>query len=254
MADNTIKIGGELESMATGKIVAAASAIKDKSRNKTQEVINGDVEQALNFHTSRIDALTDENFVTYIATSSTTTVESLLPATGSAGIVYRIANWNGTQYDSTTFSEYAWDISQYKLLNVKNYNLAESTDFEDPDDEQKTKIPTVGAIIGTNGLLPPDGKPNIDFNSGSIEGKVNGLIDCMLLLIQGVVFHSGTPFVSPEELSSHLELLRINDGGGGTTPAVCGQAICGKTICGVPSVARAICGLVLCGQSICGIV
>ena len=47
MADNTIKIGGELESMATGKIVAAASAIKDKSRNKTQDVINEDVQQAL---------------------------------------------------------------------------------------------------------------------------------------------------------------------------------------------------------------
>lgn len=254
MADNTIKIGGELESMATGKIVAAASAIKDKSRNKTQEAINGDVEQALNFQTSRIDALTDENFVTYIATSSTTTVESLLPATGSAGIVYRIANWNGTQYDSTTFSEYAWDTSQYKLLNVKNYNLAESTDFDDPDDEQKTKIPTVGAIIGTNGLLSPDGKPNIDFNSGSIESKVNAVIDCLRLMIPNIVFHAGTPFVSPTQLDSYLELLRINDGGGGTTPAVCGQAICGKTICGVPSVARAICGLVLCGEAICGIV
>ena len=254
MADNTIKIGGELESMATGKIVAAASAIKDKSRNKTQETINGDVEQALNFQTSRIDALTDENFVTYIATSSTTTVESLLPATGSAGIVYRIANWNGTQYDSTTFSEYAWDASQYKLLNVKNYNLAESTDFDDPDDEQKTKIPTVGAIIGTNGLLPPDGKPNIDTNSGSIEDKVNAVIDCLRLMIPNIVFHAGTPFASPTELDSHLALLRINNGGGGTTPAVCGQAICGKTICGVSSVARAICGLVLCGQAICGIV
>ena len=235
MADNTIKIGGELESMATGKIVAAASAIKDKSRNKTQEAINGDVEQALNFQTSRINALTDENFVTYIATSSTTTVESLLPATGSAGIVYRIANWDGTQYDSTTFSEYAWDTLQYKLLNVKNYNLAESEDFDDPDDDQKTKIPTVGAILGTNGLLPPDGKPNIDFNSGCIEGKVNAVIDCLRLMIPNIVFHAGTPFVSPTQLDSYLELLRINDGGGGTTPAVCGQAVCGKTICGVPA-------------------
>lgn len=250
----TIKIGGELESLATGKVVAAASAIKDKTRNKTQEVINGDVEQALNFQTSRIDALTDENFVTYIATSSTTTVESLLPATGSAGIVYRIANWNGTQYDSTTFSEYAWDTSQYKLLNVKNYNLAESTDFDDPDDDQKTKIPTVGAILGTNGLLSPDGKPNIDSNSGNIESKVNAVIDCLRLMIPNIVFHAGTPFVSPTALDSYLELLRINDGGGGTTPAVCGQAVCGKAICGVPSVARAICGLVLCGQAICGIV
>lgn len=60
MADNTIKIGGELESMATGKIVAAASAIKDKSRNKTQEVINGDVEQALSEQLEQFERLSEE--------------------------------------------------------------------------------------------------------------------------------------------------------------------------------------------------
>lgn len=68
-------------------------------------------------------------------------------------------------------------------------------------------------------------------NATSIEDKVNSLIDCVLLMIQGVVFHSGTPFVSPEELSSHLELLRYTYSG--TTPAICGQAICGQTICGI---------------------
>jgi hypothetical protein len=51
----TIKIGGELESMATGKVVAAASAIKDKARGKTQDIINTDVEDALASQTSRID-------------------------------------------------------------------------------------------------------------------------------------------------------------------------------------------------------
>lgn len=51
----TIKIGGELESMATGKVVAAASAIKDKTRGKTQDIINTDVEDALASQTSRID-------------------------------------------------------------------------------------------------------------------------------------------------------------------------------------------------------
>ena len=60
MADNTIKIGGELESMATGKIVAAASAIKDKSRNKTQEVINGDVEAAIAEQSAQFEALSEE--------------------------------------------------------------------------------------------------------------------------------------------------------------------------------------------------
>ena len=68
-------------------------------------------------------------------------------------------------------------------------------------------------------------------NATSIEDKVNALIDCMLDLIDGVVFHSGTPFVSPEELSTSLELLRYSYSG--TTPAICGQAICGQTICGV---------------------
>lgn len=67
-------------------------------------------------------------------------------------------------------------------------------------------------------------------NATTIEGKVNALIDCFQALISGVVFHSGTPFVSPEELSTSLELLRYTYSG--TTPAVCGQAICGQTICG----------------------
>lgn len=67
-------------------------------------------------------------------------------------------------------------------------------------------------------------------NATSIEGKVNALIDCVQTLIQGVVFHSGTPFVSPEELNTQLELLRYTYST--TTPAICGQAICGQTICG----------------------
>lgn len=68
-------------------------------------------------------------------------------------------------------------------------------------------------------------------NATSIENKVNALIDCIQTLIQGVVFHSGTPFVSPEELNSQLELLRYSYSS--TTPAICGQAICGQTICGI---------------------
>lgn len=67
-------------------------------------------------------------------------------------------------------------------------------------------------------------------NATTIEGKVNALIDCFQTLISGVVFHSGTPFVSPEELSTSLELLRYTYSS--ATPAICGQAMCGQTICG----------------------
>ena len=68
-------------------------------------------------------------------------------------------------------------------------------------------------------------------NSTSIEGKVNAMIGCLLDLINNVVFHSGTPFVTPQQLQSRLELLRYTYSG--TTPAICGSAVCGQTICGV---------------------
>ena len=67
-------------------------------------------------------------------------------------------------------------------------------------------------------------------NATTIEGKINAIIDCLLDLIDGVAFHSGTPFVVPQKLRSQLELLRYTYSG--TTPAICGQAICGQTICG----------------------
>lgn len=83
------------------------------------------------------------------------------------------------------------------------------------------------------------GKSNA--NSISIEQKVNALISCITTLIEGVVFHSGTPFVSPTALKTQLNLLRLTSasggsgGGGGTdtsTTSICGQAICGQAICG----------------------
>lgn len=68
-------------------------------------------------------------------------------------------------------------------------------------------------------------------NATSIESKVNALIGFLQTLIQGVVFHSGTPFVPPEELSTRLELLRYTYST--TTPAICGQVLCGQAICGI---------------------
>lgn len=42
-----------------------------------------------------------------------------LPATGSVGTIYRVANWDGTQVDPSAYAEYSWTDSQYKLLSVK---------------------------------------------------------------------------------------------------------------------------------------
>lgn len=96
-----------------------------------------------------------------------------------------------------------------------------------------------GGFVTQASQIGMDGKPinqqitgrdtKVNYNSDSIESKFNAMIDCMQLMIQGVVFHSGTPFVSPAELNDHLELLRISSS---STTAKCGQAICGQAICG----------------------
>ena len=59
MAD-TIKIGGELESKATGNIVAAASAIKDKTKNKYQDEINTETYSLVNDVNERLSGLSPE--------------------------------------------------------------------------------------------------------------------------------------------------------------------------------------------------
>lgn len=57
-------------------------------------------------------------YVTVTATQQTTAATDVLPATGSTDTIYRIANWGGSQYDTTAYSEYAWNSSAYVLLSV----------------------------------------------------------------------------------------------------------------------------------------
>ena len=69
-------------------------------------------------------------------------------------------------------------------------------------------------------------------NASSVEGKVNAMIDFLAILLDRVVFHSGTPFVTPDELKSQLNLLRYTYSDSSATTAVCGRAVCGRAICG----------------------
>lgn len=64
-------------------------------------------------------AVAIENYVTVEADSQTTAATDVLPETGSADTVYRVANWNGAQYDDTAYTEYGWYNSAYKMLATR---------------------------------------------------------------------------------------------------------------------------------------
>lgn len=91
-------------------------------------------------------------------------------------------------------------------------------------EEEMQNLAESSASMATN-----NGKTNV--NSGSIEEKVNALIDIVVRLIEYVVFHGGTPFNIPQQLTTELQLLRLTNADIATT-AVCGSAICGQAVCG----------------------
>lgn len=141
----TIKIGGELESMATGGVVAAASAIKDKAKDKYQSEVNQEVSQALadrytkdNVYSKEqtdakieaqiVDVTTREKYATFSATNEDVSIDTILPDPGLEDTIYRVANWDGTEYNTSYWSQYAWvqdteDTGHYVLLAIKNQGL-----------------------------------------------------------------------------------------------------------------------------------
>lgn len=140
--ENTINILGTLHSSATGNTIAVANEILDESKNKKQNQINTEVSEELNLHTTRLNALTSQNYVTVEATNQTTAVTDILPATGAVDTIYRVGKWNGEQYTLTVYSEYTWDENQYKLLDIKEYGI---------DNEP---------ILGSNNLIKSGGVQN----------------------------------------------------------------------------------------------
>ena len=94
----------------------------------------------------------DQEFVTVTATAQTTDVTTLLPANGEADRIYRVGNWDGAQYDASRYAEYAWDGTDYVLLDVKECTLGTDEDFDNPNPSSADKVPTVGAIQGWSGM------------------------------------------------------------------------------------------------------
>lgn len=129
----------------------------------------------------------NQEYETYTATDQTTAVTDVLPATGEADTVYRVGNWDGTQYDVTCYTEYAWNGSAYVQLNIKEYgiddeptvnsnNLVKSggvyeslKDFEDFEDAiigKYNEVDINGAdftvgFLNNNGIIGPQTSWNV---------------------------------------------------------------------------------------------
>lgn len=168
MAD--INIGGILHSVATGNVVARADEILDESRGKKQSQINTETDAALaeryikdeTYSKTELNSLIttpNVNYITVAATSDTHYVTDVLPTTGLADTVYRVASWDGTQYDSSVYSEYAWNGYGYVLLDKKEYGID-----DEPTAESDNLVRSGGVVEFVGSLI----------SNAEMDGVLNG--------------------------------------------------------------------------------
>ena len=94
----------------------------------------------------------NQEYVSVTATAQTTAVTDVLPATGAADTTYRVGNWDGTQYNDSVFSEYAWNGSAYIKLSTKS-QIGEVYDIS--TNHADAKYADLAAALGTNGTNVP---------------------------------------------------------------------------------------------------
>lgn len=174
----------ELNTLLNGKANAADVYTKSETYTKTEldtqlgaKANSADVYPKTDTYTKQeVDALIttpEVQYVTVTATSGTTSVTDVLPATGAANTIYRVGSWDGTQYDDGVYSEYSWNGSAYILLDVKNYGLATGSDFNNPTSAQRSLVTTVGSVL--DGM--PEGVFDVSArNSGSTWASLSALL------------------------------------------------------------------------------
>ncbi len=167
--------------------VAGADEVIDDNKGKSQQQINAEVDQTLGsggsvderiaaavapkanstdvyaksetYNKSELNSMIttpEQGFVTVTATDETTDVTDVLPATGAADTVYRVGNWDGSQFDETVYSEYAWNGSQYVHLSTKT-QIGEVFDISAYHATGGTlaTYDDLAAALGTNGANIP---------------------------------------------------------------------------------------------------
>ena len=155
-----LNIGGRLHSTETGNVVAGANEIFDDDKGKKQSQINAETDETLAAHSSAISGFDSGNFITLVATDADTDIAAVftrLGVTPAVNTIYRIANWKHdatTKYNTAYYSEYSANgttIADLVPITVENKGIADATDFDEPDNSKRDKLPTVGAVADVFG-------------------------------------------------------------------------------------------------------
>ena len=156
MAD-VFNIAGRIHSTSQEEVVTTTNEILDATQEKKQSEVNQEVNEELALHTNRLNALTGQNYVTVVATQSTTAADipTLINASGEGeqtDTLYRVGFWDGSAYVADKYTEYAWNGTAYVILDVKS-SIGEVFDISQYNAVGGTLTPYVdleAALSGTN--------------------------------------------------------------------------------------------------------
>lgn len=168
-----------------------------------------------------------QDFITVSATNLTTDVAALIAASVAvadqerADALYRIGNWDGTQYDATVYSEYAWDGASYVLLSVKHGSV-DIADGAITEQKIADSAVTLDKMKHSEYLNVYYGDNLIDLNAtglimnkwikseGVLENNANYLITDYIPVTVGTTYYFGDDGIQQWSVGRTWEFYDIN--------------------------------------------
>ena len=134
MNENRSPIPSRLYNAAKGGHVAGTADIIDDNKGKTQDVINKEMDNALEnrytknetYNKTELNNLIttpEQQYVNLTAKSGDTLEDIFNGITGAANTIYRVGSWDGNQYNTTKYAEYGWTGTNFVPLDVKEYGI-----------------------------------------------------------------------------------------------------------------------------------
>lgn len=185
--ENAVGSGGSVDE----RIATEGAKHYLKSETYTKEEVNGMI------------TTPEQGFVSVSADAQTTAATDVLPATGEADTIYRIANWDGSQYDTSVYSEYSWNTSTNTYIKLSTKQVG----IDNVPTDGSHKLVESGGVFAINSLLLEENR--IILNNGYSYSQLysNNEKETGLLKDDGTVDSSYTNY----ETSMYLPTLATAD-------------------------------------------